>query len=152
MRPTEIDRMFNIRIEKTSTEIKDQAKIKIAELQAKIAERQARITKLRTEYDIDDAALIQLLTQARRQEQSMQYQYSSTEPGSGKMTEKIIGAGAVNNLLTENDFIEAEKAMYKRLELILRNISPLTRTTTAGVKYHDDSFVLNYEELELLGF
>lgn len=147
--------MFNFSFEKTAEEIKVRANEKITALNAKIEERQRRIATLRSEHSIDDAALVQLLTAARRQAHATSYSYSSSNAsvGGSKMEERTIGAGVVNNLLTESDFIEADRANVKQLGAIVRNLRPLERsTTTTGAKYQDNAFRLTYEELEFLGF
>ena len=160
MMPQETNRMFGFKFEKSALEITDAAKRKKAELLMKIEERQVRLKALREEHGIDDAALIQLLTAARRAQQnndggSMSYHYnksSTSSDGKSKLEESSIGAGVVNHLLTENDYIEAERASIKRLEFVIRNLRPLQRVTANGVKYEDNGFGLSYDELEFLGF
>jgi restriction endonuclease Mrr len=146
--------MFNMRFEKTANEIKEKAKIKMDALATKIAGRQIRVSKLREEYGIDDGALVQLLTAARRQDGAERFSYYSNEPvrSGERIEERTIGAGVVNNLLTESDFIEADKANIKRLRLIVNNIRPRNKVTLNGVMYEEDVFPLDYEELEFLGF
>lgn len=155
MRPHGTGHMFSFSYEKTTAEIKAKATEKIASLQKKIEERQVRISRLREEYSIDDAALVQLLTAARRQAGAERFTYSSNsraDDGTNRMEEKTIGAGVVNNLLTESDFVEQEKADVKKLNTIVRNLRPLPRITQNGNNYSEDSFSLSYEELEFLGF
>jgi hypothetical protein len=146
--------MFNFVFEKTSDEVKEKAGSKIKALTAKNAERQQRIAKLREEHGIDDSALIQLLQAARQQERANSYSYTSNAivGGQNKMEEKTIGAGVVNHLLTENDFIETDKATIKKLDTLVRNLRPLPRITSNGNNYKADSYQLSYDELEFLGF
>lgn len=146
--------MFHFQYHKTSSEINEAAKKKIVFLTNKIEERQKRISALRTEHGIDDGALIQLLTAARRERNAQHYTYSSNSVvgNSREKEEKTIGAGAVGNLLTETDLIETEKASIKRLNLITRNVRPVKMYSANGTEYWDDSFELNTDELEFLGF
>lgn len=156
MMPRETDHMLQFAYEKTADEIKEKAKAKIVSLNVKIEERQRRITELRDEHEIDDAALVALLTQARRSDRQSRYSYTSNAKMSGGTNrgpeEKTIGAGVVNHLLTENDFLESDKASVKRLEMIVRNLRPLRRVSDNGVKYEESDFSLSVEALEFLGF
>lgn len=150
-----ISHMFRgLSFAKSAAEIVEKAKQKITKLNAKIEERQQRVQSLRKEYEIDDAALVQLLTAARNQETAT-YRYttsnSSIDAGP-KMEEKVVGAGVVNNLLTENDFIEAEKDAIKTLDLIVRNLKPFPQWTENGTSLPDKEFILTQEELIYLGF
>ena len=152
MKPQEITHQFQFAFEKTSDEIKEKSKEKIAQLKAKITERVARISALREDYGIDDKALVELLTAARRSANERVYTYSSSVVSGGAgPEERTIGAGVVNNLLTESDYIESEKSTVARLEMIVRNLRPLARHHGTSV-YHEDEHVLNYEELKFLGF
>ena len=146
---------FRFAFEKTSDEIKKAASAKIAALVAKNKEREERVAGLRKEYGIDDAAFAQILQSARQQDQARSFTYASNggSPGvnSGRMEERTIGAGVVNHLLTENDFIQGDKANIKRLEMIVRNLRPLVRVAP-GQTYTADAYALSYDELEFLGF
>jgi hypothetical protein len=153
MMAKEVDHMFNFQYEKTSDEIKKAAETKISTLEKKIADRAGRIASLRKEHEIDDGALIQLLTEARRNTQRHSYSYSTSNAATGKggIEERTIGAGVVNHLLTENDFLEADRDAVKRLKVIVRNIRPLKRVDSDG-SYELDAYKFSYEELEFLGF
>lgn len=159
----EIARMFHFNFEKHTAEIVEKAKVKIEAVKAKIAEREARISALRKEYGIDDAALIELLTTARRRASERDEGLGSTYvftsiscagrvEGPGIREERTVGAGAVNNLLTESDFIESEKAQMKQLTQIVNNLRPQTAYTNSGEAYAVDRWTLSYQELEYLGF
>ena len=137
---------------KSAASIISKATEKAKALEAKIAEREKRIEKTRKEFDISDAMMMELLTAARQQMVSnrvMQtYQISKTG-NDGKMTEETvtIGAGVVNMLFTERDFIESEKGQIKKLQLIIRNLEDLP-DDNGGKKGHE----LSNPELEYLGF
>lgn len=139
---------------KNTTDIQGAIKTKVAALREKIGERERRVKMIRDEYKITDAMLIDLLRQAREAQRSslsnMSYQTSAVGSSRGGMHEEVvtIGAGTINNLLTEGDFIEAEKKDIARLELIGRNIKPRTKDDGSVV----DSHRLNIEELRYLGF
>jgi len=161
MKPQDAGRMFNFTFEKSAAEVKEKATKKISSLTFKIAEREVRIERLRKEHGIDDKALISLLTAAREQQnaqrQSFTY-FSNHDPNGadgevGELREREVGAGVVNFLLTENDFIQTEKSNVKRLETLVRNLRPLKRFADGnGSPYTEDSFQLSYDELTYLGF
>lgn len=155
MNPNSVHGMFHFTFEKSATEIKDAARAKIVGLETKIVERECRIAKLREEHQIDDVALVQLLVAARTQAKADRFSYtpSSTLQASGaRMEERTIGAGVVNHLLTEKDFVESERASVRRLKLIVANLRPLDRVSEEGVRYQINAFSLGYDELEWLGF
>ena len=157
MNPRGTEDMFqNFTYEKPSAEIITKAQAKIAALLAKVEERQARVTKIREEYEVTDQALVEILTQARgAQRDKMSYTYNSSS-AQGLREERSIGAGVVNNLLTENDYIESERKQAKRLGLIVRNLQDRPDETihvvAAGVERPLRGHCLTEEELEYLGF
>lgn len=148
----------NFTYEKPSAEIIAKAQAKIAALLAKVEERQARVTKIREEYEVTDQALVEILTQARgAQRDKMSFTYNSSPSAQGGLREeRSIGAGVVNNLLTENDYIESERKQAKRLGLIVRNLQDRPDETlhviAAGVERPLRGHCLTEEELEYLGF
>ncbi len=161
MKSIETGSTLRFSYQKTSAEIKTKIESKIIELDDKIKERENRIAALRKEYEIDDSDLVQLLTAARRasqkQESAMTFSYTrsniAVQSGGTLSQERTIGAGVVNNLLTENDFIESERDAVKNLLLILRNLQPLVHyNESTGGAYTIDMFQLGKDELEYLGF
>lgn len=157
MRAQNIDHMFgSLTFTKSADEIKAKATIKIDKIKAKIEERLKRISDLRAEHGIDDAALVQLLQAARKQQGAMQFSYSTSNVqtgGNAKMEERTIGAGAVNFLMTEHDHVEAERDSVKTLENIVRNLKPIARySSDTGARIPDAEFVLSTDEIEYLGF
>lgn len=154
-----ISHMFgSFTFKKSADEIIDKATAKTAALKSKIEERKRRVADLRAEYGIDDAALVQLLQAARRQNNAMRYSYSSSMAnnagidGAAQTEERTIGAGVVNNLMTENDFISAEGEQIDRLAFIIRNLKPIPRYADNGAEIPPDGFELSYEEMHYLGF
>lgn len=156
MRATSITNMFHgFTYPKTTEEIKTAVKAKVEKLKAKIEERTERVANLRKEYDITDSDLVQLLTAARKQQGAQAYTYSKgsvSDNGQAQMEEKTIGAGVVNNLLTEQDFIEAERDQVSTLELIVRNLKAQTMVQNGVIVGPVDQFMLSQEELRYLGF
>ena len=165
MKPFNIDHMFHgLTFVKSAAEITEKAKKKVEKLRAKVEERTKRIADLRKEHGIDDSALVQLLQEARKNQGARQYTYTKSVSNmtfganaggeDGNQTEEvIIGAGVINNLLTENDFIQAEKEQASELELIVRNLRPIPRfATDSGVELPPSDFALSKEELKYLGF
>lgn len=154
MKAHNVSYLFNWNFEKSTEEIIKAAQTKLEGLLAKIKEREVRIFKTREEYKISDAALIDVLEQARKQAQvghtaAMSYSTSNVSSNNGKMTEEAItiGAGVVNFLLTERDFIESEKDAAKRLGLMIRNLRD-NKDENGKITGH----LLSYDELEYLGF
>lgn len=155
-----IDHMFgSLHYTKPVAEIREACRKKAEQIRAKVEERQGRLERLRREYDVSDADIIQLLTMARKQARhdlgpvSYTYNKLSSSPGGGtRMEEKTIGAGVVNNLLTESDFIEAEREQAKKLDFIIRNLKPIIRFSDTGAPYTQTEFSLSQDELEFLGF
>lgn len=164
MKVSNIEHMFpEFVFKKSAVEIVTHVTAKMNSIKNKIEERQKRVADLRKEYAIDDSALVQLLTAARKNAHAQVFQYTSSLSNAAINTaltghtnrgieEKTIGAGVVNNLLTENDFIEGERDQVKRLELIARNLSAVYRFANDGSKYVQEHFKLSFEELDYLGF
>lgn len=149
--------MFHFKYTKPAQEIISKAKSKTEHLKKKIEERQARLVALRKEHEIDDAALIELLEAARREQKRgevrMSFSYTKAlSPSSAARAEASIGAGVVNNLLTESDFVSAERDEVKALELMIRNLKPIPRFAENGNPLPEEEFQLSAEELEYLGF
>jgi len=155
MQVQRIDNLFNsITFEKTAEEIRTAAREKAHRIDLKIEERKQRIRRTRDEHKITDAVLNDIMNQMRAQAQNAAIaQYSSSvrsDDGGGDQT-VTVGAGVVNFLLTEQDFISGEKAQVERLELLVRNIKNVHRRTASGSEYVE-LFRLTYEELKFLGF
>jgi hypothetical protein len=153
MQVQRIDNMFNFTYVKSSTEIIGKAALKIKEIQSKTHEREARVAKLRTEYQITDAVLIDILAKAREQSKNgIQMSYSNTvSDDDGEQQEITIGAGAVNMLFTERDFIDGERSQVERLMMIIRNLKDHRKFAPDGKEYAH-GHELNSAELKFLGF
>jgi len=152
MQVQRVDNMFSFTFQKSSAEIVEKAKAKADSIRTKIGERERRIAKVRTEYKINDAAIIELLQRARSAAGNAMANYStSVRDEEGHIEEVTIGAGVINLLLTENDFIEGEKAQVERLDTIAKHLTDVTiiQNGTAVIQRHHP---LSYAELKFLGF
>lgn len=158
MKPVRIESMLNFQYQKTAAEIVDKVNAKLKALRAKIAEREFRIGRLREEHKITDQMVNDFLAKALAQaKRGSEYAYQmSNEVGAavgddGGVVQQHVGAGAINHLLTERGYIEAERAQIDKLELISRNLTDITRYTEDGVEY-EAKHALSCTELEYLGF
>lgn len=155
MQVQNIDRMFNnFTYEKSASEVVAAAKKKREEVSNKIEERQRRIRKMREEHKITDAVLIDIQNQMRADAQrgmAAQYTSNTASDDDGRGETVTVGAGVINFILTEQDFIGGEKAQVERLDLMVRNLRDVERRTASGTPYVE-LFCLSYEELKFLGF
>jgi hypothetical protein len=156
MQARNCDHLFQrFTFQKTTTEIIDKAKAKISQLQSKMEERQSRIRDLRESYKISDAAFVDILGKMRENMQKggfvQNYSTSSTD-NHGNTREITVGAGVVNHLLTENDYITAERESVERLTFIVNNLRDGQHTSDTGTKYTDQWHTLSFAELEYLEF
>jgi hypothetical protein len=141
--------------QKTMAECKTAMEGKIAQVNAKIAERQERIARIRAEYNITDTDMINLLTQAANQSQNrfgehgMSYSLGSAD---GTDSPKIIGAGMVQNIITEKGLIESEEASVIQMERVLRNLRPYRQFGDNGLPFMVDTVNLSTSELDYLLF
>jgi hypothetical protein len=149
-------RMFRFSYTKTIEELKTAMAEKIEFLKNKILERQARIKKIREEENITDQDLIDLLTQAANQAVSNArvgpMSYSLTSDANDGEEVRYIAAGTVQNLLAEKSLIESENGSIVQMNRVLRNLRPIKHHADDGTEYTQESFGLNDEELDYLGF
>lgn len=98
---------------------------KVSALQAKIAEREERIAKIRRDNEITDAVLVELLRQAESGRANSNTYYSVSKPvkTDGSDQTLVIGAGVVASLQAENDAIDQERLAVRRMERVGRNIA-----------------------------
>jgi hypothetical protein len=132
MQAERIDHMLNFTFQKSSQEIVAAALKKAKALREKVIDRERRVAKIREENGITDAVLIDVLSQARQQAKAHVQAYTSNVRGGGDgLTEQTItvNAGTVNNLLTEKDFIDSERAQADKLDVIARNLRDLPDDT-----------------------
>jgi hypothetical protein len=151
--------------QKSTAEILEKVGIKLVAVRAKITEREARVARVREEYEISDSDMSEILAQYANDMVSnssrgakMSYSISSNAgaaaPGGqrGEGEERVIGAGVVNNILTEKQLIETEKEAVEKLERIQRNLKPIKEWSQTGVAYMQDEWALTEDDLEYLGF
>lgn len=116
MQVQNIDHMFSFTFEKTAEEIRGAAVKKVRDVRIKIEERVGRINRMREEHKITDAVLIDIQNQMRADlKRGMSAIYNSTvKSHDGAMDETVsVGAGVINFILTEQDFIGGEKAQVE---------------------------------------
>jgi hypothetical protein len=151
MQVQNISHMFSFTFEKTTAEVLAACKAKEIALRSKIEDREGRVARIRAEYKITDAILIDLLSQARaaakRNDSLMNYSSSVQPNDSGEPQTVTVGAGVVNMLLTERDFIDGEKGQADKLALIGRNLRDFTDDRGIARASHH----LSYDELRFLG-
>jgi hypothetical protein len=108
--------------------------------------------RIREEFSITDSDMIDLLSQAAREAVSNRAITMSYGVNSAGGEQKIVQAGVVQNLLTEKTLIEQERESMEQMNLIVRNLRPVTHHTNDGTVYTQSSWTLNESELEFLGF
>lgn len=148
----DIDYMLNFTYTKSSSSIIAKAVEKVRAIEAKIAERERNIEKLRKEFDISDTMMMELLTVARQQlanNHVMKTYLLNKTSSDGRMTDETIavGAGVVNVLFTEQDSIEVERAQIHKLRLVIRNLEDVPDDEGIMVGHK-----LTNQEIEYLGF
>jgi len=135
MQRVDLNSMFRlIKFEKTGEEIRTHILPLVVALETKVAEREGRIAKIRAEYDITDADVIEAMAQMQRGA------YSTNAIGPTTITKKQIPHGVFTNLEAEQSAIYTEREQIKKLTIVARNLDSATN-------YH-----LSYEELEWLSF
>lgn len=156
MRAQGIENMFNFTFQKTSSEIVTSVNAKVVKIKAKIEERIVRIQKMREEHGITDVVYADILQQVRNQAQKAEAaMYNSTVKmgnGEGQEVTVTVGAGVINFLMTEQDFIVVEREQITKLELIARNLRPVNTSIASIGIVPSDSHVLTFAELTYLGF
>lgn len=145
----------NFTFEKSVAEISAAVAAKIEALKEKISDRIDRVACIRKEFDISDADLISLLSQANQDavsNRSLAATSLSYNVNASDGETKTIQAGVVQNLLTEQQLIEQEKDSVTRLSLIRRNLRPITHFADDGTQYTQTTFRLSEAEIDYLGF
>lgn len=129
-----------VKFEKTGAEIKFKVDLKIVKLLDKIEERKKRIADIRKHNNISDEDLIELLSDHARESFSNTGIYNLRQKGNNP--ERLIPAGVINQMDTENRLKAEEEEHVERLSLISRNIN-----TSPG-----SMFEVSYQDLEYLEF
>jgi hypothetical protein len=157
MTPASIHGMFNFTYEKSAESIISHMIDKIYNLKDKIKEREGRIMATRVTYGIDDEALIEIMKQVRTRSNATSFSYSvkGNSPNESPR-ETSIGAGVINMIMTESDFIEAEKKQIHKLELISNNLENKRTYEATGENGREELVMrghnLSLEEMEYLGY
>jgi predicted ATP-grasp superfamily ATP-dependent carboligase len=152
MQVQDITRMFSFTFEKTTKELIEACSKKEHDLRSKIEERVVRIRKMRDDHKITDAVLLDIQNQMRAQAKQglerQSYTSNAVSNSGGHAEEVVVGAGVINFLLTEQDFIDGEKASADRMALIARNLRDVIAADGTPRYTHK----VGYEELRFLGF
>lgn len=152
MKPQSINGILNFAYEKTTLEIKFKIEEKLKLLRRKVEEREERVARVRAEYKVTDEQIIDMLARARSQAQNIISNISYTITSDDGAETVTVGAGVINALLTERDFIESEHAQITKLELIDRNLRDRVYYSDDGVKHERVYHTLTQAELDYLGF
>jgi hypothetical protein len=136
-----LDRMFqDIKFFKTGNEIAEKARARLVVIAAKIAEREARMAEVCSQYSLSAADLFALAQSAGEHAGTGGYRGGYGGGNAYKAPVRDLPAGVVSSLITESEQVESERQQIRTLELLARNIDPNAE--------HEISFA----ELEYLGF
>lgn len=155
--PSSRHMFHNLTFTKTVDEILAKVGTKIAFLHGKIREREARIVRIREEFNISEADMTKLFAQAAANEgtRNMAMSYNiQNSPVQGQDTPEVrlVPAGVVQNLIVEQNLISSESASIEKLERIKRNLRPVPHFASNGTMYTQTEFMLTEDELDFLGF
>lgn len=150
--------------QKNAAEIEQAMERKLTAVSAKIQERGERIRKLKAEYEITDAALVEIITRYNKDVQRGIHgaTYSNSisnsvvgQNGPKPQAEKLIPAGVISNLMTEMEYVQSELEEVERMKLILANLQHsvlATHPTTGATITREAVHTLTDSELRYLGF
>ena len=135
---------------KTTPEVREAMERKLETLRANIADREARVAKIRDQYNIDAERLAVLVMRFQENKEFISYEKQGANDGEG-----LIPAGVIANLVREHEMIDSEREQMWRIELINRNLRdeqmyyhPKTGEIMTRAALHD----LSDRDLEYLGF
>ncbi|MCY1077815.1 hypothetical protein [Archangium lansingense] len=136
---------------KTTPEVRAAMQRKVKELAAHIEEREARMRRIRDEYQIDAERLAALIIQYQNNDSG----FVSYQAQGDSKRDVVVPAGVIANIIREREMIDSERGQIRKMELILRNL-PDTELyndpKTGEVKSRQPLHELTDEELEFLGF
>lgn len=136
---------------KTTPEIRAAMQRKVKEIASNIEEREARMRRIREEYQIDAERLAALVIQFQNNDSGF---VSYQAQGDSKHA-VVVPAGVIANIIREREMIDSERGQIRKMELILRNIPDMelyNDLKTGEVKSRQPLHKLTDEELEFLGF
>ena len=133
--------------QKSTQELRVAMTAKVAELRLRIADRELRTQKIRTEYAIDAEQLAVLLMRFQQESSgTISYEKQGANP---------VPAGVIANLVREREMIDNEQEQIDKLELVQRNLLDEVQFAVHGtgeIKTRPAVHELDDEELEYLGF
>ena len=138
---------------KSSEELRESMTRKIAELRDRIAQREARLLRLREEYQLSPERLAELVM--RYQHEGDRSSYTSYQSQGGEGDQPLVPAGVIANITRERAMIDSEREQIQKLELILRNLKetePYYHPETGEHGTRACIHTLEDEELEYLGY
>jgi ribonuclease HII len=140
--------LYNI---KTTPEIRAAMQKKVKEIASNIEEREARMRRIREEYQIDAERLATLVIQFQNNDSG----FVSYQAQGDSKRDLVVPAGVIANIIREREMIDSERGQIRKMELILRNIPDMelyNDLKTGEVKSRQPLHKLTDEELEFLGF
>ncbi|AGC46315.1 hypothetical protein MYSTI_05027 [Myxococcus stipitatus DSM 14675] len=138
---------------KTTPELRVAMQKKVKELMGRIDEREARMRRIREEYQIDAERLATLVMQFQKQSRGSEMQSYQSQGGASGAA--LIPAGVIANIIREREMVDSERAQIRKVELVLRNLSDTelyNDPKTGEVKSRQPLHQLTDDELEYLGF
>ncbi|MDC0716176.1 hypothetical protein [Nannocystis bainbridge] len=136
---------------KTTPEIRAAMQKKVKEIASNIEEREARMRRIREEYQIDAERLATLVIQFQNNDSG----FVSYQAQGDSKHDVVVPAGVIANIIREREMIDSERGQIRKMELILRNIPDMelyNDLTTGEVKSRQPLHKLSDEELEFLGY
>ena len=136
---------------KTTPEIRAAMQKKVKEITSNIEEREARMRRIREEYQIDAERLATLVMQFQNNDSG----FVSYQAQGDSKRDLVVPAGVIANIIREREMIDSEGGQIRKMELILRNIPDMelyNDQKTGEVKSRQPLHRLTDDELEFLGF
>lgn len=148
----------------TRAELLPKLSKKVEQLKAKIEERKERLEEIRGRFKINREGMLELIAKYLRDQQhgrsvatySLSNSAVPSAPEMKDVSEVAVPAGVIANIVTENELIENEQELVKKISLVahrlnvqpqLFKVHPQTGATIAV----DPIYELSDHELEFFG-
>ena len=132
---------------KSSQELRVAMTAKVEALRTSCETRDARIMKLRDEYNIDAERLSDLIYRFHNESSTRSYYSQGEGP--------LVPAGVIANIVREREMISKETGQLQKMELILRNLRYTEPYFNDDTDQHIERPCIHHltdMELEYLGF
>lgn len=132
---------------KSSQDLRVAMTAKVAALRTSCETRDARIMKLRDEYNIDAERLSDLIYRFHNESSTRSYNSQGEGP--------LVPAGVIANIVREREMISKETGQFQKMELILRNLRDTEPYFNDETGQHIERPCIHHltdMELEYLGF